>query len=60
MADYISFDLCVPAGEMPIIVEGYGIGIFRCHYENGEVDIYVGLRTFRVPGSTRWKYATTE
>lgn len=54
----ISFNLGVPTCEAPILVEGYGICQFRYHYENGEIDIYAGnMRTFRVPGSTRWKYA---
>lgn len=54
----ISFNMGIPAGGVPIVVEGYGLAAFRFHHENGDIDLYMGgNRTFTVPGKTRWRYA---
>lgn len=55
----ISFNMGIPAGGVPIVVEGYGLATFVRHYENEpSVLIYVGgNRSFVINGATRWRYA---
>ncbi len=54
----ISFNMGVPTGRVAIVVEGFGLCLFRKHHENGDIDIYVGDgRTFTISGTSRWRYA---
>lgn len=55
---FISFSTGIPDFDSLILVDGIGPGQLRGFREDGTVDVYVGHgRTFRLPGSARWRYA---
>jgi len=59
VTSFTSFKTGNPAGAPTVIfVEGYGLCQFVKHFENGDVQIYVGgNRMFRIADSNRWRYA---
>lgn len=55
----ITFNMGIPCGGVPIVVEGYGLATFHLMAgEDGDIQIYIGGgRIMTVPGKTRWRYA---
>jgi hypothetical protein len=56
--DAMNFNTGIPDFDSMIIVDGIGPCTLRHFYEDGDVLVYVGgNRQFRLPGSSRWRYA---
>lgn len=58
MQPWTSFKTGIPDKDSIIEIQGYGLGQFVRHHENGSIDVYLGdRRTMTVPAETNWRRA---